>query len=95
MTVAGLWDSDEEARMIGERIETLRRMGELLSEMAILVRAQAKEEGRSQWSSRPWSKATDLFQRCGDGARCRDWLHNERDRGAGWPQAQGEARRPA
>ena len=39
VTVAGLWDSDEEARMVGDRIETLRRMGELLSEMAILVRA--------------------------------------------------------
>ena len=39
VTVAGLWDSDEEARMVGDRIETLRRMGESLSEMAILVRA--------------------------------------------------------
>ena len=39
VTVAGLWDSDEEARMVGDRIETLRRMGESLAEMAILVRA--------------------------------------------------------
>jgi DNA helicase II / ATP-dependent DNA helicase PcrA len=39
VTVAGLWDSDEEARMVGDRIETLRRVGESLSEMAILVRA--------------------------------------------------------
>src|SRR5690348_9027494 len=37
--VVGLWDSDEEARMIGERIESLRRDGERLREMAILVRA--------------------------------------------------------
>jgi DNA helicase-2/ATP-dependent DNA helicase PcrA len=39
VTVAGLWDSDEEARMVGDRIETLRRMGESLAEMAILIRA--------------------------------------------------------
>jgi DNA helicase-2/ATP-dependent DNA helicase PcrA len=39
VTVLALFDSDEEARVIGERIETLRREGEPLSEMAILVRA--------------------------------------------------------
>ena len=39
VTVVGLWDSDEEARMVGDRIETLRREGESLAEMAILVRA--------------------------------------------------------
>ncbi len=39
VTVAGLWDSDEEARMVGDRIETLRRTGKSLAEMAILVRA--------------------------------------------------------
>jgi DNA helicase-2/ATP-dependent DNA helicase PcrA len=39
VTVAGLWDSDEEARMVGGRIEALRRLGEPLAEMAILVRA--------------------------------------------------------
>jgi DNA helicase-2/ATP-dependent DNA helicase PcrA len=39
VAVVGLWDSDEEARMVGERIETLRREGEPLAEMAILVRA--------------------------------------------------------
>ena len=39
VTVVSLWDSDEEARMVGERIETLRRDGEALAEMAILVRA--------------------------------------------------------
>jgi DNA helicase-2/ATP-dependent DNA helicase PcrA len=39
VTVAALWDSDEEARMVGERIEQLRRDGEALAEMAILVRA--------------------------------------------------------
>jgi DNA helicase II / ATP-dependent DNA helicase PcrA len=37
--VVGLWDSDEEARMVGDRIEALRREGEPLAEMAILVRA--------------------------------------------------------
>ncbi len=37
--VASVWDSDEEARMVGERIEQLQRDGHALSEMAILVRA--------------------------------------------------------
>ncbi len=40
--VVSLWDSDEEARMVGERIEALRREGEHLSEMAILVRTTAQ-----------------------------------------------------
>ncbi len=39
VTVVSLWDSEEEARMVGERIEALRREGEPLAEMAILVRA--------------------------------------------------------
>jgi DNA helicase-2/ATP-dependent DNA helicase PcrA len=39
VTVVGLWDSDEEARMVGSRIEALRRNGEPLGETAILVRA--------------------------------------------------------
>ena len=39
VAVVGLWDSDEEARMVGERIETLRRDGASLAEMAVLVRA--------------------------------------------------------
>ena len=39
VAVVSLWDSDEEARMVGERIERLRRAGEKLAEMAILVRA--------------------------------------------------------
>jgi DNA helicase-2/ATP-dependent DNA helicase PcrA len=37
--VVSLWDSDEEARMVGNRIEALRRDGEALAEMAVLVRA--------------------------------------------------------
>jgi DNA helicase-2/ATP-dependent DNA helicase PcrA len=37
--VLSLWDSDEEARTIGARIEQLRRDGDSLGEMAILVRA--------------------------------------------------------
>lgn len=37
--VIGLWDSDEEARTVGGRIEALRRDGHALSEMAVLVRA--------------------------------------------------------
>jgi len=39
VAVVSLWDSDEEARMVGERIERLQREGETLAEMAILVRA--------------------------------------------------------
>ena len=37
--VASVWDSDEEAWMVGERIEQLQRDDHRLSEMAILVRA--------------------------------------------------------
>ncbi len=39
VSVLGLWDSDEEARMVGDRIEALRRDGHPLAEMAVLVRA--------------------------------------------------------
>jgi DNA helicase-2/ATP-dependent DNA helicase PcrA len=39
VTVISLWDSDEEARMVGDRVETLRRDGDALAEMAVLVRA--------------------------------------------------------
>ena len=37
--VVSLWDSEEEARMVGERIEAARRSGDSLGEIAILVRA--------------------------------------------------------
>ena len=37
--VVSVWDSDEEARAVGERLEELARDGESLAEMAILVRA--------------------------------------------------------
>ena len=39
VTVTGSWDSEEEARAIGEEIEELQRAGENLNEVAILVRA--------------------------------------------------------
>ena len=39
VTVTGSWDSEEEARGIGEEIEELQRAGENLNEIAILVRA--------------------------------------------------------
>ena len=42
VSIVSLWDSDEEARMVGLRIEALRREGHKLSEMAILVRAGAQ-----------------------------------------------------
>jgi DNA helicase-2/ATP-dependent DNA helicase PcrA len=37
--IVSLWDSEEEARMIGGRVEAYRRSGDSLAEMAILVRA--------------------------------------------------------
>jgi DNA helicase II / ATP-dependent DNA helicase PcrA len=39
VTVTGSWDSEEEARAIGEEIEELQRADENLNEVAILVRA--------------------------------------------------------
>jgi DNA helicase-2/ATP-dependent DNA helicase PcrA len=39
VTVTGSWDSEEEARAIGEEIEQLQRAGHKLNETAILVRA--------------------------------------------------------
>jgi DNA helicase-2/ATP-dependent DNA helicase PcrA len=39
VTVTGAWDSEEEARSIGEEIEQLQRAGHKLDEIAILVRA--------------------------------------------------------
>src|SRR5260221_3672310 len=39
VTVTGSWDSEEEARAIGEESEALQRSGENLNEIAILVRA--------------------------------------------------------
>ena len=39
VTVTGAWDSEEEARSIGEEIEELQRKGHVLDQVAILVRA--------------------------------------------------------
>src|SRR3989440_7083096 len=39
VTVTGAWDSEEEARAIGEEIEELQRAGHKLNDVAILVRA--------------------------------------------------------
>jgi DNA helicase-2/ATP-dependent DNA helicase PcrA len=39
VTVTAAWDSEEEARIVGEEIEALQRHGHGLDEMAILVRA--------------------------------------------------------
>src|SRR5690349_15271463 len=39
LTVRGLWDSDEEARFVGEEVEALQRKGVSLGSIAILVRA--------------------------------------------------------
>ncbi len=42
VSVIGLWDSDEEARMVGDRAAELRRDGHSLAEIAILVRTSAQ-----------------------------------------------------
>ncbi len=38
-TVTGVWDSEEEARVIGDEIEQVQRKGHAIDEVAILVRA--------------------------------------------------------
>ncbi len=40
--IVSLWDSDEEARMVGDRAEALRRDGHALAEIAILVRTSSQ-----------------------------------------------------
>lgn len=40
VTVVGVWDGPEEARLVGDNIERLQREGASLNDMAILVRAQ-------------------------------------------------------
>lgn len=42
LTVTALWDSEEEARTIGDEIENLQRKGRKLNDMAILVRTAAQ-----------------------------------------------------
>ena len=42
VSVVSLWDSQEEARMVGEKAEALRRDGHALNEIAILVRTSAQ-----------------------------------------------------
>jgi DNA helicase-2/ATP-dependent DNA helicase PcrA len=42
VAVIGLWDSPEEARMVADRVASLRQEGESLAEMAILVRTMAQ-----------------------------------------------------
>ncbi|MFN8984579.1 MAG: ATP-dependent helicase, partial [Alphaproteobacteria bacterium] len=39
VSLVSVWDSEEEARMVAERIEAARRSGESLGEVAILIRA--------------------------------------------------------
>jgi DNA helicase-2/ATP-dependent DNA helicase PcrA len=42
VTLSGAWDSEEEARLIGEEIEALQAKGHALGEIAILVRISAQ-----------------------------------------------------
>ena len=39
VAIHGVWDGEEEARVVGEEVEALQRQGHTLAEMAILVRA--------------------------------------------------------
>ncbi len=42
VTVTGAWDSEEEARLIGDEIEALQNKGHSLADMAVLVRISAQ-----------------------------------------------------
>ena len=42
VTITGAWDSEEEARLIGEEIEALQHKGHQLADMAVLVRISAQ-----------------------------------------------------
>ncbi|WP_406854296.1 ATP-dependent helicase [Alsobacter sp. KACC 23698] len=42
VTLTGAWDSEEEARLIGEEIEALQHKGQSLAQMAVLVRISAQ-----------------------------------------------------
>jgi DNA helicase II / ATP-dependent DNA helicase PcrA len=42
VTVTGVWDDEEEARIIGEDIEAAKKRGHVYNEMAVLVRASAQ-----------------------------------------------------
>ncbi len=42
VTVTGAWDSEEEARLIGDEIEALQHNGHSLADMAVLVRISAQ-----------------------------------------------------
>ncbi|MGL4443104.1 MAG: ATP-dependent helicase [Alsobacter sp.] len=41
-TITGAWDSEEEARLLGEEIEALQNKGHSLADMAVLVRISAQ-----------------------------------------------------
>ena len=42
VSVTGAWDSEEEARLVGEEIEAIQSRGDRLSEVAVLVRISAQ-----------------------------------------------------
>ena len=54
VSVVSLWDSDEEARMVGDRAEGLRRDGHALAEIAILVRGRVPDPGVRGADDHPW-----------------------------------------
>src|SRR3546814_941939 len=48
VVVRGLWDGEEEARVVGEEGEALQRAGHSLNEFAVLVRAGFQPRERSE-----------------------------------------------
>ncbi len=76
VTVTGSWDSEEEARAVGEEIEQLQRAGHPLNEIAILVRAsfQMREfEDRFVTLGLPYRVigGPRFYERAGDSRRAR------------------------
>ena len=56
VVIRGLWDGEEEARWVGDEIESLQRKGETLAEIAILVRASFQtREFEEHHDTRRWA----------------------------------------
>ena len=100
VTVTGAWDSQEEARLIGDEIEALQSKGHSLSEMAVLVRisAQMREfEDRFVNLGLPLSRhrRPTLLRAHGDPRRARLFPHRDRNRRTISPSSASSTRRSA
>jgi len=74
VAVTAAWDSEEEARAIGEEIEELQRAGHSLEEMAILVRASSRCASSRIASSRLDCRTRDRRPALYERAEIRDAL---------------------